>query len=382
MKRKCIILSCFALIFAVAALMAGSKFLIPAYAMDEFATPTDLDDIDEPWPINIIPGEQIELTLDKNEYGLLILTPQTTGVYTFISQQDQTQAGAVANITLYDMAGNVIPVYLDEYDLLNGFENSNLNVSQRSSPMAILNHNEMIRILVRLNWDNPESVPTDGQIFPMSVSFAPLEGFCGDELTWNLNLNTRTLLISGSGPMDNYASIGSAPWSSHGDQVQHVLIDNATTIGDYAFSKTGITDILIPETVHSIGRSVFNWTGLQNVTIGSHVTEVDTNAFDGASNLNVHCEVGSAALEVAKLKNVQYTYIPFANTLTLPDDTITIESKAFANLGEHVNIQIPAGTANIASDAFDESMVLLLVVPGSPAETWANNHSIPYLPIE
>ena len=59
MKRKCIILTCFALLFAVAALMAGSKFLIPAYAMDEFATPTDLDDIDEPWPMNIISGEQI-----------------------------------------------------------------------------------------------------------------------------------------------------------------------------------------------------------------------------------------------------------------------------------------------------------------------------------
>ena len=59
--------------------------------------------------------------------------------------------------------------------------------------------------------------------------------------------------------------------------------------------------------------------------------------------------------------------------LELPARTITIESEAFTGLPSVYAIRIPASVTNIASDAFDKGMVLL-VPTGSVWAEWAETN--------
>ena len=68
-----------------------------------------------------------------------------------------------------------------------------------------------------------------------------------------------------------------------------------TSIGDWAFSGcTGLTSIMIPDTVTSIGRSAFSGcTGLTSVTIGNSVTSIGDRAFWGCTGL-ISVKIGRA----------------------------------------------------------------------------------------
>lgn len=67
----------------------------------------------------------------------------------------------------------------------------------------------------------------------------------------------------------------------------------------------------------------------------------------------------------------------YGYTLTIPEDTVYIDSQAFADLGEPVNILIRRGDVTIAADAFSGSEVILI----GPAEleTWADQQGIPFV---
>ncbi len=66
-------------------------------------------------------------------------------------------------------------------------------------------------------------------------------------------------------------------------------------------------------------------------------------------------------------------------TLTIPEDTVYIDSQAFADLGEPVNILIRRGDVTIADDAFSGSEVIL-IGPDSLRE-WAESQGIPFVSI-
>ena len=67
----------------------------------------------------------------------------------------------------------------------------------------------------------------------------------------------------------------------------------------------------------------------------------------------------------------------YGYTLTVPENTVYIDSQAFADLGEPVNILIRRGDVTIADDAFSGSEVILI----GPAEleTWADQQGIPFV---
>ncbi len=67
----------------------------------------------------------------------------------------------------------------------------------------------------------------------------------------------------------------------------------------------------------------------------------------------------------------------YGYTLTIPENTVYIDSQAFADLGEPVNILIRRGDVTIADDAFSGSEVILI----GPAElkTWADQQGIPFV---
>ncbi|MBQ3149676.1 MAG: leucine-rich repeat protein [Clostridia bacterium] len=83
-----------------------------------------------------------------------------------------------------------------------------------------------------------------------------IDGGCGENLTWTLDLVTGELVISGTGDMTNWLD-SSVPWYSYSSSIKSVTIGNGvTSIGDCAFIFCdSLESITIPDSVTNIG----NW---------------------------------------------------------------------------------------------------------------------------
>lgn len=81
----------------------------------------------------------------------------------------------------------------------------------------------------------------------------------GDNITWVLD-DDGTLSLSGSGEMKEYGYFYDVPWYSNREKVKKVsIVDGITSIGDHAFSFcSGLTSIIIPNSVTNIGVGAFN----------------------------------------------------------------------------------------------------------------------------
>ncbi len=91
-------------------------------------------------------------------------------------------------------------------------------------------------------------------VTPETVEPPDPAGTCGPDLTWSLV--DGTLTISGTGPMsyDSYE----APWADYGDEITQIEISGGvTSLADYAFAHTGVTEVLIPASVTEIGTEAF-----------------------------------------------------------------------------------------------------------------------------
>jgi len=92
-------------------------------------------------------------------------------------------------------------------------------------------------------------------------------GTCGDNLTWELDISTGMLTISGFGPMmdyknpdDKYAFESDlAPWMNYAGDITAIILDNnVNTVGDYAFSEcTELKTVTIPVSTKILGTSAF-----------------------------------------------------------------------------------------------------------------------------
>ncbi|MCI8442018.1 MAG: leucine-rich repeat protein, partial [Provencibacterium sp.] len=135
-------------------------------------------------------------------------------------------------------------------------------------------------------------------------------GSCGDNLTWILG-EDGTLVISGTGEMENPAQEYDVSWYDYAESIKTVIIEEgAASIGSYAFcgcknitgvalpeslTKIGtsafercglLTDIVIPQGVVSIGDGAFSGCGsLTDITIPAGVTSIGTNAFRSCDSL-------------------------------------------------------------------------------------------------
>ena len=140
---------------------------------------------------------------------------------------------------------------------------------------------------------------------PVYAASVPYEGKCGPSLEWKYELETRTLTISGEGPMYNYkpkhSSFGVAPWIAITTGISTVVIEEGcTTVGDYAFAFCIIIDrVYFPEnSLKEIGQYAFYRNSkLSRLIIPDSVTRVKNNAFESCPNL-VYLDFGAGISEV------------------------------------------------------------------------------------
>ena len=132
-----------------------------------------------------------------------------------------------------------------------------------------------------------------------------------------------------------------------------VLPDGIKEIAAYAFENcTELLSVQFPESLTRIGDSAFEKTGLTELVIPPNVTEIGLGAFMFCENLT---------------------------SITLPVDLRRIGTEAFYGCVNLETVIIPAEVEEIADNAFDSCNSLVLSgEAGSYAESYAKAHRIPF----
>ncbi len=225
-------------------------------------------------------------------------------------------------------------------------------------------------------------------LFPLAAS-ADDSGSCGENVTWTYVEESQKLIISGSGPMEDYAkstsvsaagvSINKQPWKSYREMIQVVEInDGVTTIGAGAFSGfIALTSVTIPNSVTSIGTGAFmsmynKSNGLTSVTIPSSVTSIGQNAFLIRDLSSINVDEGNQTFKsvdgVLFSKDMSKLIVYPANkegeSYIIPNSVTSIENCAFART-KCTSVTIPNSVTTIGENAFFSTPISSYMIPSS-----------------
>ena len=198
-----------------------------------------------------------------------------------------------------------------------------------------------------------------GSETPVNVTFKAIKptGKCGKDATWELDLDTGKLTISGTGDMADFeynseTDTVDSPWFAFKDNITSVEIEKGiTSIGNSAFfSCTGLTSIEIPDSVTSIGYFAFyGCTGLTSITIPDSVTSITEGAFFGCTGL-ASIEIPDSVTSICDSTFYNCTGL---TSITIPDSVTSIGNYAFYNCTGLASIEIPDSVTSIGYYAFD-----------------------------
>lgn len=198
---------------------------------------------------------------------------------------------------------------------------------------------------------------------------------------WDYDERTKTLTIKGNGPMADYTSSPDAPWSANRGDIttaeisdgvttigqnafyQHTNLESVsipstvTSIGEFAFSLSGLTSVDIPSTVTSIGDCAFKESGLQSITIPSSVTTMGGNVFEECHSLT------SAVIGAPNTGDRTFHGCNNLTTVTIQNSVTTIGTSAFADCNSLTSITIPNNVTAINADAFARTGLISVTIP-------------------
>ena len=107
-------------------------------------------------------------------------------------------------------------------------------------------------------------------------------------LNWNYDAGTKTLSITGTGAMPDFANADAQPWKDVRNEIEKVKIEaGVKSVGAYAFrNSTVLTSVTLPAGVQTIGEAAFNdCAALTSVTLPEGLTTIGKYAFSGCSAL-------------------------------------------------------------------------------------------------
>lgn len=221
--------------------------------------------------------------------------------------------------------------------------------------------------------EKPSADPAEGSSSKEDTSGHKIveEGKCGDDLTWTLYENGE-LYISGTGPMDNYESLGGAPWYKYEIRSKissATLSSGITSVGDNAFCDcSGLLLVDLPDTLTTIGYSAFNNSGLTRVDIPASVTEIGECAFYYCENLaKVTIPEG-----VTAIRKSAFCGCSNLTSVIIPSTVTTISASTFFYCGSLTKVTIPASVTGIATNAFQNCSNLSTVYYGGSSLEWSD----------
>ena len=141
-----------------------------------------------------------------------------------------------------------------------------------------------------------------------------------------------------------------------------------TSIGNYAFNGcSSLTSIEIPAGVTSIGWYAFqDCSSLTSIEIPAGVTSIGSFAFDGCSSLtSIEIPAG-----VTSIGSSAFSGCSSLTSIEIPAGVTSIGSFAFDGCSSLTSIEIPAGVTSIGSSAFSGCSNLNTVYYAGSIENW------------
>jgi hypothetical protein len=197
----------------------------------------------------------------------------------------------------------------------------------------------------------------------LSVASASAQGGTTGPLTWNLDLSTGTLTISGNGVMPNY-DYGMAPWYGYGGYINTVVVEiGVTRIGNNAFPQCAMTSISIPNSVTTIGEQAFSscW-NLPSISLPNSVTRIESWVFFGCMSLTSVTIPGS----VTTIGEHAFHLCDSLISITIPNSVTTIGDASFADCKSLIAIDVEDENNNYTSEdgvLFDKNKTTLICYP-------------------
>lgn len=184
-------------------------------------------------------------------------------------------------------------------------------------------------------------------------------GTCGDNATWYIT-DEQILYIGGFGDMYDYSETCPAPWYAERYKIKSVVVtDNVTSIGDFAFVESGITDVTIGTGVEKIGMAAFSLSAITSITIPDNVKIIDNNVFMDCYNLR-WADIGNGLTEIS--------YGAFNNCDVLEDVWFgnaveIIGPRSFSFCDSLTDIDIPESVNYIGTAAFSHTPIKVIIIP-------------------
>jgi len=191
-----------------------------------------------------------------------------------------------------------------------------------------------------------------------------LNGKCGNNVEWTFDTSSLTMIINGTGQMNDYDKY-SQPWSENiMRSMETVCIEEGvTSIGDRVFyGAYNLTSVSIPSSLEYIGKESFSECGkLSSVSIPEGVTAIGSGAFRNCNSLTSVAIprsvsfIGDGSFETCrKLERIE---VNSSNTVFLSDDGVLINQAKndlilYPSGKTDTHYTIPSFITGIANSAF------------------------------
>ncbi len=178
--------------------------------------------------------------------------------------------------------------------------------------------------------------------FPNSISHIGVHAFENSKWLWETAERNEFVIINHI--LIYYLS----------DNKDVIIPEGITEIADNAFYNTGLTSVVIPDSVLRIGRSVFlNCPNLSSVSIPNSVISIGAFAFDSTEWL----ETQRNKNPLVTVNNIIIDGKNAKGDIIIPDGIKCIGNGAFAYSSDLVSIVIPKSVIKIEEGAFQYSDV-------------------------
>ena len=186
----------------------------------------------------------------------------------------------------------------------------------------------------------------------------------GDNVTWQLDIETGELLISGIGEMEDYIvdenKVAIRPWGGQSDKISSIRIaKGVTNVGEGAFAFfEGATSIKIPNSVTSIGAGAFyDCSGLTSIEIPNSVESIGRDAFGGCGLTSIVVATDNPVYDSredcnAIVETATNTLIAGCKETFIPNSVTSIGDYAFYDCSGLNSIEIPNSVTSIGRYAF------------------------------
>ena len=152
----------------------------------------------------------------------------------------------------------------------------------------------IVIVLVAAGGDGAADSPAEPDQTVMATTVTEdqiFSGTCGEHMTWELNLTTGEMIISGSDIMDDYRASWYEsenplpPWYDYREQITTLTVgDSVIYIGEGAFAEcTNLKQAHFGNAVESIGPSAFEASGLMETEFPESLQMIHSHAFAGTS---------------------------------------------------------------------------------------------------